>query len=57
MTASLEAAVEAEVGFVAEAEVASEASAPSLREAAWERTRPFPVWGGCLRGGAWEAGL
>lgn len=48
-----EVVVEVEV----EVEVAFEAFAPSLQEGAWERTRPFQVWGGCLRGEAWEAGL
>lgn len=52
---SLEAAVEAE--FEAEAAAVSEASAACRREAAWGRIRPFRVWGGCLPGEAWEAGL
>lgn len=54
---SLEAAAEAEVESEVEAEVVFEAFAPSLREAAGERTRLFQVWGGCLRDEAWEAGL
>lgn len=57
MTASLEAEVEVEAEFEAEAEVAFEASASSLREAAWEWTRLSQVSGGCLRGEAWGAGL
>lgn len=54
---SLEAEAEAAVEFEVEVEVAFEVFAPSLREAAWERTRLFLVWGGCLPGEAWEAGL
>lgn len=54
---SLEAAVAVEAEFEAEVEVAFEAFAPSLQEEAWERTRTFQVWGGCLRDEAWEAGL
>lgn len=57
MSLEAEAAVEAEVESEVEAEVAFEAFAPSPRVAAWERTRLFQVWGGCLRDEAWEAGL
>lgn len=59
MSPVAEAAVEVEfeVEFEAGVAVASEAFAPSLQEAAWERTRLFQVWGGCQRGEAWEAGL
>lgn len=59
VTVNLEAEAEAEVEveFEAEVEAAFEAFAPSLQEAAWERTRLFQVSGGCLRDGAWEAGL
>ena len=57
MTVSLEAAVAVEAEFEAEAAVASEAFAPSLPAEVSEQSRTFQVWGGCLRGEAWEAGL
>lgn len=43
--------------FEVEVEVAFEALASSLQEAAWELTRPFQVWGGCLRDEALGGGL
>lgn len=53
VTASLEAAAE----FGVEGEVVFVASVRNLLEGAWERSRTSPVWGGCLPGEAWEAGL
>lgn len=57
VTVSLEAAAAVEAESEAAGAVAFEAFAPSHWEAALERTRLFRVWGGCLRDGAWGAGL
>lgn len=54
---ALELEVEVEAEFEVEVEVASEAFVMSPQGAAWEWTRLFQVWGGCLPGVALEAGL